>query len=65
MAGIFYWIFCYPIDVIKTSIQIDALDRNLRENKNVLQTISNIHKKSGISGFFRGASPGFIYILKF
>jgi hypothetical protein len=46
--------------VIKTSIQIDALDKNLRENKNFVQTISNIHKKSGFKGFFRGISTGIL-----
>lgn len=51
MAGISYWAFVYPIDFIKTKIQVDNLaDRKYR---GMLDCIKQ-NRVNGISSFFTG-----------
>lgn len=47
----------YPIDVIKTQYQID----NIKSQNNCIKTIvTNIVKKQGINGFYRGITPNLL-----
>jgi len=57
MGGIAYWIAIYPIDVIKTVLQTDSLNKATRKYKGVLDVAQHIHRTQGMNGFFRGFAP--------
>ncbi|XP_030246469.1 mitochondrial basic amino acids transporter [Drosophila navojoa] len=52
-AGMASWLACYPIDVVKTHMQSDALGKRAKYNGLVDCAINN-YKKEGIPFFFRG-----------
>lgn len=55
MAGIASWIGIFPIDLVKSKLQIDAKSKN-KIYKNQLQCIKQIYKVGGIRGFYQGIS---------
>jgi len=59
-GGILYWAFTYPIDVIKSSMQADHPDRNLRTYKSIPDCISKLYKEGGMKRFFKGITPCFL-----
>ncbi|EDV99452.1 mitochondrial basic amino acids transporter isoform X1 [Drosophila grimshawi] len=58
-AGMSSWLACYPIDVVKTHMQTDALGRNAKYNGFVDCAIKNYHKE-GYPFFLRGLSSTLI-----
>lgn len=56
-AGVSYWIFVYPLDVIKSKIQTDTLDHKKKRYPTIRSCISRITAEEGIKGFFKGFSP--------
>ena len=55
ISGSFFWLSCFPFDVVKSRIQSD--DCSNRKYKNILSTFSIIYNSSGIGGFFKGIGP--------
>ena len=47
IAGVFYWIFTFPTDVIKSSMQSDHIDKTKRQHKNILQCAITLHRDEG------------------
>jgi solute carrier family 25 carnitine/acylcarnitine transporter 20/29 len=54
-SGMLLWLGSYPLDVIKTKIQTDSLERP--QYKGVFDCASKIMKNNGIGGFFKGFTP--------
>ncbi|EDW58186.1 mitochondrial basic amino acids transporter [Drosophila virilis] len=52
-AGMSSWLACYPIDVVKTHLQADALGKHALYNGFVDCAVKN-YEKEGIPFFFRG-----------
>ncbi|ANB11623.1 Ymc1p [Sugiyamaella lignohabitans] len=57
MAGYAMWITAYPIDVIKSKLQTDKLNKSERQFKSSLDCARQILKTNGVKGFFRGFLP--------
>ncbi|CEO95967.1 Mitochondrial carrier protein [Plasmodiophora brassicae] len=56
-AGICYWLFTYPTDIIKSALQTDAVDRPARRYKGIVDCATQLYKQGGASRFFRGLTP--------
>lgn len=50
LSGLSAWMFIYPMDLIKTTIQ------SSNEKKEIKQVVNNIYKTGGISSFYKGFS---------
>lgn len=57
VGGFLYWIFTYPTDVVKSSIQGDYVDPMKRKYKGIIHCTRTIYKTHGWRGFYRGFSP--------
>eukprot|EP01133_Synstelium_polycarpum_P005928 gene5928-6867_t len=60
VGGMSYWTLTYPIDVIKSSIQTDAIQPSQRRYANLIDCASKIYRQQGIAGFYKGFTPCFI-----
>jgi len=56
-GGMAYWIFVYPADVIKSTIQTDSIVPAERKYRGLLHTAQRIMTVDGISGFWKGFAP--------
>jgi solute carrier family 25 carnitine/acylcarnitine transporter 20/29 len=50
LSGLSAWLFIYPMDLIKTTIQ------SSNEKKEIKQVINNIYNTGGLSNFYKGFS---------
>lgn len=57
LAGLFYWISIFPIDVIKSNMQSDASEPSQRKYKNFFHTVSKLYSERGLQTFYKGLSP--------
>lgn len=58
MAGLAYWIFIYPVDVIKSSLQSDHSDKAQRKFRGVVDCAQWLYSKDGgWRRFYRGYAP--------
>lgn len=53
LCGVVGWVVVYPLDVVKTRLQIDVTG-SAREYRGMLDCIAKIYKKEGVGVFFRG-----------
>ncbi|KAH8246756.1 hypothetical protein KR038_007418 [Drosophila bunnanda] len=58
-AGCVSWLFCYPIDVVKTHMQADALGKDAKYN-GFLDCAIKGFKSDGLQYFFRGLNSTLI-----
>ena len=56
LAGISYWLSCYPFDVVKNRMMA-AADTKVPTYKNMRACFKTIYKHEGIKGFFSGFTP--------
>ncbi|ODQ67489.1 mitochondrial carrier [Nadsonia fulvescens var. elongata DSM 6958] len=56
-AGYAMWFTCYPIDVIKSKLQTDALSKTSQQYSSAIDCAKKIYTTNGIRGFFRGFLP--------
>ncbi|KAG8699766.1 hypothetical protein FRC09_006393 [Ceratobasidium sp. 395] len=57
-GGICYWLACYPLDVVKSRVQLaDAPPKGLDY---IAQELRAIVREGGASGLFRGLSPSLL-----
>jgi solute carrier family 25 carnitine/acylcarnitine transporter 20/29 len=54
-AGVCFWFSVFPLDAIKTKIQIDSF--RSPQYKSMMDCIKQINKTQGFNGFWRGLSP--------
>jgi len=57
LAGLAYWVFTYPTDVIKSSMQTDPIEPHLRKYNNAVDCARKLYLKSGVRAFYRGFTP--------
>jgi solute carrier family 25 carnitine/acylcarnitine transporter 20/29 len=54
LSGYILWVMIYPIDVVKSKIQTDALDRSKATYKSTLDCFKQTFRAEGFIGFYRG-----------
>lgn len=59
-GGIAYWLSCYPLDVIKSRIQLRQTPPTGKPWKYMASEIRMVIAESGITGLFRGLSPSLL-----
>lgn len=59
-GGIAYWLCCYPLDVIKSRIQLRPTPPTSRPWTYINSELRSIVADSGVSGLFRGLSPSLL-----
>ncbi|KAK8793528.1 hypothetical protein WA158_004887 [Blastocystis sp. Blastoise] len=57
IAGFFYWIGIYPLDVIKSTLQCDSIAKSERTYKGMMDITKKIWNTQGMKGFFKGFVP--------
>ncbi|KDE04242.1 hypothetical protein, variant [Microbotryum lychnidis-dioicae p1A1 Lamole] len=58
VGGIAYWTACYPLDVVKSRIQLQ--DQPPRGINYITVTFAKIYREEGASAFVRGITPTYI-----
>jgi solute carrier family 25 carnitine/acylcarnitine transporter 20/29 len=56
-AGAFYWISCFPVDVIKSRMQVDSSDPAKRQYRNMLHCAQLLYAQHGFKAFYWGFAP--------
>lgn len=59
-GGIAYWLCCYPLDVVKSRIQLRPTPPTSRPWTYINAELRSIVAGSGVSGLFRGLSPSLL-----
>lgn len=59
-GGIAYWLSCYPLDVIKSRIQLRQTPPTGKPWKYIANEIRMVIAESGLTGLFRGLSPSLL-----
>lgn len=57
LAGAAYWVSSYPLDVIKSKMQIDHSEPAKRTYRNMFHTAKQLYATGGIKPFFVGFTP--------
>jgi solute carrier family 25 carnitine/acylcarnitine transporter 20/29 len=57
IGGCLYWGISFPLDVLKSTIQSDALDKAERRFQGTLDCAIKLYREGGISRFYRGFTP--------
>ena len=56
-AGFCYWVFFYPLDVIKSAIQTDAQALSQRQYKGIADAARQLYAEGGVRRFYKGIAP--------
>ncbi|KAF8142980.1 mitochondrial carrier domain-containing protein [Mycena galopus ATCC 62051] len=59
-GGIAYWLSCYPLDVIKSRIQLRETPPTGTPVQYIAREVKMIVAESGVAGLFRGLSPSLL-----
>ena len=59
-AGFGFWGIFYPLDVIKSRMQVQPSDKSKRKYTGVLNCVSTMYKEEGLKVFWRGYTPSTI-----
>jgi len=59
-GGIAYWLACYPLDVVKSRVQLRPTPPTGTPVQYIAHELKAIVAESGLSGLFRGLSPSLI-----
>ncbi|KAI0720611.1 mitochondrial carrier [Cerioporus squamosus] len=59
-GGIAYWLACYPLDVVKSRIQLRATPPEGTPVQYIAHEIRTVIAESGASGLFRGLTPSLL-----
>jgi len=60
LAGFSFWGIWYPLEVVKTRMQVDDSDPKLRKYRNSIDCATMIYKNEGLSAFWKGYGPSII-----
>jgi solute carrier family 25 carnitine/acylcarnitine transporter 20/29 len=56
-GGIACWVCSYPMDVIKSLMQTDHVEKSQRQYRNIVDCTKQVYNRGGIKAFFRGFIP--------
>ncbi|KAH8826092.1 mitochondrial carrier domain-containing protein [Flagelloscypha sp. PMI_526] len=59
-GGVSYWLACYPLDVIKSRIQLQAAPPAGTPLQYIVREFRNVVAESGARGLYRGLTPSLI-----
>ncbi|KAF9476865.1 mitochondrial carrier [Pholiota conissans] len=59
-GGIAYWLSCYPLDVVKSRVQLRATPPTGTPIQYIARELKAIVQEAGIPGLFRGLSPSLL-----
>ncbi|KAI0826947.1 mitochondrial carrier [Trametes gibbosa] len=59
-GGIAYWLACYPLDVVKSRIQLRATPPEGMPIQYIARELKLVVSESGVSGLFRGLTPSLL-----
>ena len=59
-GGLFYWVLCQPLDVIKSKIQSDMVLPEQRAFRSFTHCAKTIWAEEGYQGFLRGFGPSLL-----
>ncbi|KAF9476878.1 mitochondrial carrier [Pholiota conissans] len=59
-GGIAYWLSCYPLDVVKSRVQLRATPPTGTPVRYIARELKAIVQEAGIPGLFRGLSPSLL-----
>ncbi|KAI0357627.1 mitochondrial carrier [Trametes cingulata] len=59
-GGIAYWLACYPLDVVKSRVQLRATPPEGTPVQYIAREIKLVISESGVSGLFRGLTPSLL-----
>ncbi|KAH9851793.1 mitochondrial carrier [Lenzites betulinus] len=59
-GGIAYWLACYPLDVVKSRIQLRATPPEGTPVQYIARELKLVVTESGVSGLFRGLTPSLL-----
>jgi len=57
LSGVFFWSAIYPLDVIKSNLQSDHINKNERLHRNMFNCATHIYKVGGVKSFYKGLAP--------
>lgn len=57
LGGVGYWVTCYPLDIVKTALQTDAIDPAKRKYKGFSHAASILWAEGGAKRFTAGVAP--------
>jgi len=57
VGGLLYWVFTYPIDVVKSSMQGDSTIKSQRKYSSIIDCAQKLYAQGGVRTFFRGITP--------
>ena len=56
-AGFMYWVLFYPLDVLKSAMQTDALIPAERKYRSLGHAASSLWAEGGVARFYKGVTP--------
>ncbi|KAI9058508.1 mitochondrial carrier [Trametes sanguinea] len=59
-GGIAYWLACYPLDVVKSRVQLRATPPEGTPVQYIARELALVVRESGVSGLFRGLTPSLL-----
>jgi solute carrier family 25 carnitine/acylcarnitine transporter 20/29 len=57
LGGVGYWALCYPLDIVKTAVQCDAIHPAQRKYAGALDATRQLWAEGGARRFSAGLSP--------
>lgn len=57
VSGTLYWLAIYPLDVVKSAMMTDSMDKSARRYPTMLKAVRGLWAEGGPGRFFRGISP--------
>jgi solute carrier family 25 (mitochondrial carnitine/acylcarnitine transporter), member 20/29 len=57
LGGTMYWLAIFPVDVVKSAMMVDAVEKSKRQYPNMVSTAKSLWKEGGLARFYRGFSP--------
>ena len=56
-GGFLYWSLFYPVDVIKSAMMTDAINKSDRKYKGFMDAASQLYKQGGVKRLYAGLVP--------